>query len=153
MEICRVLSFLFDNWTGLTNLAHLDISAKPLQYGPWLKVTSRLMRTIWQLWRAALRGWACVCPRYKKAYVSAASSSSFSPLNLFFSTFHICLLLRSMTVEWGAVICVTKQEFYPRESPRECFTKQDKTRGSVATHSLWVQLLQAVYVIWKRKDG
>lgn len=51
----------------------------------------------------------------------------------------------------GGVICVTKQEFYPRESLRECFTKQDKTCGSVATHSLWVQLVQAVYVFWKRR--
>lgn len=139
--------------TGLTNLAHLDISAKPPQYGPWLKVTGRLIWTIWQLWRAALRGRVCVRQRYKKKIMFLQPARLlFLPLISFSSLSTSACYYAAWQLNRG-VICVTKQEFYPRESLGECFTKQDKTRGSVATHSLWVRLLQAVYVFWKRRMG
>lgn len=53
----------------------------------------------------------------------------------------------------GGVICVTKQEFYPRESLRECFTEQDKNARLCSYTFFMSPTTAGCLCILKKKDG
>ena len=59
----------------------------------------------------------------QKAKATAAS------LSLFFISYFLQLPVNTEHDSETDVICVTKQQLYPRESARECFTQQDGMRS------------------------